>query len=98
MNSVQKQTSAVGITPENFIQDFKQHLKNASLTEIELIDKKLKFLGLNFDPFTEEASQECQLIMDNLGLTLHLKNPYQSTNLLLRLLDIVEEQINQLKN
>lgn len=59
--------------------------------------KKLKFLGLNFDPFAPEVSEECQQIMNNLGLTEHLKNPYQATNILLRLLDKTEDRVNNLK-
>ena len=98
MNSLLKQTNqATGETPESFVVDFEKKLLSMDLQEADLTYKKLKFLGLNFDPFTPETSQECQQIMDNLGLTLHLKNPYLATNILLRLLDKTEERINNLK-
>ena len=67
------------------------------VVEAELLMKKLQFLGINFDPFQESNSQECQQIMDQLGLTIHMQNPYLATNILLRLLDKTEEKINNLK-
>jgi hypothetical protein len=84
-------------TPENFVMDFENKLLVLELMEAELTMKKLKFLGLNFDPFVPEATVECQEVMDSLGLTDHLKNPYLATNILLRLLDKTEERINNLK-
>lgn len=98
MNSLLKQTpKQVDSTPENFVMEFEKNLLVQGLAEAELTMKKLKFLGLNFDPFNPEVSSECQQIMDNLGLTEHLKNPYLATNILLRLLDKAEERINNLK-
>lgn len=65
--------------------------------EVELLMKKLQFLGLNFDPFQDEVGNECEEIMNQLGLTDHMKNPYLATNILLRLLDKTEERLNNLK-
>lgn len=67
------------------------------LLEVELLMKKLQFLGINFDPFQVETGNECGQIMDQLGLTDHMRNPYLATNILLRLLDKTEERINNLK-
>ena len=98
MNSLLKQTSISDReTPETFVLKFEQKLLVIDLFEAELTMTKLKFLGLNFDPFNQEVSTECQQIMDNLGLTDHLKNPYLATNILLRLLDKAEERVNNLK-
>lgn len=98
MNSLLKQTTPpTRETPENFVLEFEKRLLAISLLEAELTMTKLKFLGLNFDPFNQDVSSECQQIMDNLGLTEHLKNPYLATNILLRLLDKTEEQVNNLK-
>lgn len=98
MNSLQKQDSAQSSSsPENFVLEFEKNLLILDLNEAELTMKKLKFLGLNFDPFNPEVSNECQQVMDNLGLAQHLKNPYLATNILLRLLDKTEERINNLK-
>ena len=99
MNSLQKQTTEqASETPENFVMKFEQNLLVLSLFEAELTMTKLKFLGLNFDPFGPQASQECQQIMESLGLTQHLTNPYLATNILLRLLDKTEERVNNLKH
>ena len=98
MNSLQKQTTDRSPeTPENFVMEFEKRLLVTELIEAEQTMKKLKFLGLNFDPFSSEVSSECQQVMDNLGLTNHLKNPYLATNILLRLLDKTEERVNTLK-
>lgn len=69
-----------------------------SATKAELLFKKLKYLGNHLDPFNPEISIECQQIMNHLGLDLYLANPYEMTNMLLRLLDKSEEQFNKLKH
>lgn len=99
MNSVQKQTqNGIVVTHETFLVSFDQNLLNTmNLKEIEILMKKLQFLGLNFDPFSEEVKGECLQVMDSIGLTDHLKNPYLATNMLLQLLDKTEERINKLK-
>lgn len=99
MNSLQKQNSTAGTSShETFIVSFEKNLlaMNNAL-EVELLMKKLQFLGINFDPFQGEIGNECGQIMENLGLTDHMKNPYLATNILLRLLDITEERLNNLK-
>jgi hypothetical protein len=98
MNSLLKQTTpSTQETPEHFVLEFEKRLLVTELLEAELTMKKLKFLGINFDPFNQDVTSECQQIMDNLGLTEHLKNPYLATNILLRLLDKTEERVNNLK-
>lgn len=98
MNSLLKQTNPlIKETPEHFVLGFEERLLSIGILEAELTMTKLKFLGLNFDPFNQEVTSECQQIMDNLGLTDHLKNPYLATNILLRLLDKTEERVNNLK-
>jgi hypothetical protein len=98
MNSLQKQTDEkLSETPEQFVMEFEKRLLVTGLSDAEMTMKKLKFLGLNYDPFGSEVTTECQQIMDNLGLSQHLKNPYLATNILLRLLDKTEERVNNLK-
>jgi hypothetical protein len=98
MNSLQKQTDEkLSETPEHFVTEFEKRLLVTGLSDAEMTMTKLKFLGLNYDPFGLEVTTECQQIMDNLGLSLHLKNPYLATNILLRLLDKTEERVNNLK-
>lgn len=99
MISLQKQKAeATASSPEAFVVNFENKLSTlADVVEVELLFKKLKFLGNNFDPFAPEVTGECRQIMDHLGLTEHLTNPYLATNILLRLLDKTEERLNYLK-
>ena len=99
MNSIQKQTTATSTeTHESFVVTFEKKLLAADdVLAVELLMKKLQFLGLNFDPFQNESSTECNEIMNQLGLTTHMQNPYLATNILLRLLDKTEERLNNLK-
>jgi hypothetical protein len=98
MNSLLKQTNTETTgTPEDFVTEFEKKILAYGILEAELIMTKLKFLGVNYDPFNPEVTTECQQIMENLGLTDHLQNPYLATNILLRLLDKTEERVNNLK-
>ncbi len=86
------------MTPESFVASFEKNLiAETEFAAVEILMKKLQFLGSNFDPFGAEVSAECQSIMDTLHLTTHLQNPYLATNILLRLLDKTEERLNSLK-
>jgi hypothetical protein len=83
---------------EDYVRAFESHLLGLNeLSEVELLMKKLQFLGLHFDPFETEVSKECQDIMTSLAIAEHLRNPYLATNILLRLLDKTEERLNKLK-
>jgi hypothetical protein len=99
MNSLEKQTiPSLEETPESFVVSFeKKLLESMDVLEVELLMKKLQFLGLNFDPFQNESNTECTEIMNQLGITTHMQNPYLATNILLRLLDKTEERLNNLK-
>lgn len=99
MNSLLKQNSTASTSShETFLVSFEKNLLAMNdVLEVELLMKKLQFLGINFDPFQGEIGNECEQIMLNLGLTDHMKNPYLATNILLRLLDKTEERLNNLK-
>jgi hypothetical protein len=98
MNSLQNQPQIGGETPEEYVATFERQLAEMTLVpEVETLMRKLQFLGLNYDPFGQEPSSESLQVIENLNLTLHLQNPYQVTNLLLRLLDKTEERLNNLK-
>lgn len=99
MNSLQKQASTEGLpSHETFLVTFEKNLlMMKDVLEVELLMKKLQYLGLNFDPFQGETGNECGQIMEQLGLTDHFRNPYLATNILLRLLDKTEERLNNLK-
>lgn len=68
-----------------------------SFGDLEMLMKKLQYLGLHFDPFDQSVTVECQEILKQLDLIEQFQNPYQATNMLLRLLDLTEERINQIK-
>lgn len=98
MNSLQKQTETRGETPEAFVVSFEKNLSTlSSVEEAETLMKKLQFLGQHYDPFDQEINSECRQVINNLGLTLHLQNPYLATNILLRLMDKTEGHLNKLK-
>jgi hypothetical protein len=99
MISNQKNTLKTSeMTPESFVVSFEKNLGlETDFAAVEMLMKKLQFLGSNFDPFGAETSTECKAIMDTLHLTTHLQNPYLATNILLRLLDKTEERLNSLK-
>lgn len=99
MNSLQKNVETkIVATHETFIATFEKQLHEMlNFLEVEILMKKLQFLGNHFDPFQGTIENECEVIMDQLGLTEHMKNPYLATNILLRLLDKTEERINKLK-
>lgn len=99
MNSLQKQNVSGDVSPhETFLVSFENKLISLSdVVEVELLYKKLQFLGLHFNPFEKEVTDECGQIMSQLDLTAHMNNPYLATNILLRLLDKTEERLNNLK-
>ena len=99
MNSLQKQTKTDGrLSQDDSIVSFEnQLLSMTDISEVELLLKKLQFLGLNFDPFQNDIKSECVQILDQLKLSEYIKNPYLATNILLRLLDLTEEKLKRLK-
>lgn len=86
------------VSHEEYLSSFEKNLSlERDFSKVEILMKQLQFLGSNFDPFGAEVSAECQAIMEKLDLTLHFRNPYLATNILLRLLDKTEERLNSLK-
>ncbi len=98
MISNQKNTSGSAGSHDEFLSSFEKNLiHETDFAKVDILMKQLQFLGSNFDPFGAEISGECQAIMDKLDLTMHFRNPYLATNILLRLLDKTEERLNSLK-
>lgn len=98
MNSYSKQET---IRPQSSLEElfleYSGQLSKLDFLQADLLYKKLKFLGLNYDPFSDQNTSECDQIIQDLGLTIHFQNPYLATNILLKLLDMTEECINKLK-
>jgi hypothetical protein len=100
MNSLLKPELPVriGKSANDCIINFEKKLSSINkLSEVKSLLKKLKYLGLNYDPFHEELSPECSQILEDLELSDYLTDPYQVTNILLKLLDLTEEKLDQLK-
>lgn len=98
MNSLQKNPEVQGTSLEDYCSSFEKKLAEMpTFSEVEKLLLKLQFLGTNYDPFFGRAEDECHQIIENLNLTPHLQNPYEATNILLRLLDKTEERLNTLK-
>ena len=66
------------------------NFSNLTLSELNYLDLKLKDLCLNFDPFNPINLKNYALTIDGLGLTHALKNPFEFSNKLLRMLDQIE--------
>jgi hypothetical protein len=66
------------------------HFSNLTLSELNYLDIKLKNLCLNFDPFNPHNLKDYALTIDGLGLSEALKNPFEFSNKLLRMLDQIE--------
>jgi hypothetical protein len=92
-------TVPAGVTSQDYRDSFKHALSQLDeLNKVDLIFKKLHFLGIHFDPFQEVTVPEVQQIIEQMNLEIHLSNPYQATNILLQLLDDTEERLKQLKH
>ena len=88
----------------DYLREFKKKIDLMNtINDVSLIHQKLKFLGLNYDPFLQHSEQEifvrdeCQQILKELHLTEYMNNPYEVTNLLLRLIDLTEEKLHLLQ-
>ncbi|GEM_PF-1269794 len=91
-------TTPSGVSSQDYRESFKLGLSALDdFEKVDLIFKKLHFLGIHFDPFQDVEIPEVKQIIEQLGLITHLSNPYQATNLLLQLLDDAEERLKQLK-
>ncbi len=97
-NPKQEISSIPATDHDAYVLGFEQMILDLDdLPSVELIMKKLQYLGLHFNPFEENVTSECQEVMKSLKMTDHMHNPYLATNILLRLLDKTEEQLNKLK-
>ncbi len=91
-------TAPTGLNSLDFRGSFQLAIsKLEDYSMVELLYKKLQFLGLHFDPFQEVTDLNVKQIIEQLNLEVHLSNPYSATNLLLQLLDDTEERLKQLK-
>lgn len=81
------------------VENFKFETKKKSRDGLKLCLKKLNYLCLEFDPFNaDELTIEEENILNEYRLRETIKNPFEFTNIILQMLDIVEaEQKNKLQ-
>lgn len=75
---------------ENFVSKMKRVRSHKTLLTHQ---KTLQFLAQDFDPFTNEVSSEAKQILEAYHLEGMLADPFQFTNTLLQMLDLLEERI-----
>ncbi len=63
-----------------------------SAKTLALHQKRLQFLAQNFDPFASTMSNECQQVVTFYGLDGAIQDPFLFTNVILRMLDVLEEK------
>lgn len=76
------------------MEDFVAKMKRVrSLKTLKTHQKTLQFLALDFDPFTTDLSSEAKQILALYHLESLVSDPFHFTNVLLRMLDLLEERI-----
>ena len=80
--------------PVSRAEKFISEMQGLKINELITIQKKLNYLCLELDPFNKlDLSIEEKNILNEFELNDSLTNPFEFTNLVLQLLDIVENQI-----
>lgn len=81
------------VSPADLLDRFVASLKRVkSPKTLGLHQKRLQHLAQNFDPFAGTMSNECQQIVTFYHLDGTIQDPFLFTNLILRMLDILEEK------
>lgn len=79
------------VASNEIVENFTFETQKKSLDGLKLCQKKLNFLCLEFDPFNaDELTIEEENILDEYNLRETIKNPFEFTNVILQMLDIVE--------
>lgn len=85
--------SGAPASPES-LKDFQEHLRRLGKKELALVQKKLNYLCLEFDPYNDmELGDEESNIIEEYELSDYVGNPFAFTNILLRMLDMLEAEI-----
>jgi hypothetical protein len=72
------------------LQRFEDHIKSLGRKNLDLVLKKLNFLCLDFDPYSDGMSQEAENLIEEFELSSYCSNPFDFTNVILQMLDKVE--------
>ena len=100
MNNLKNQTNP--IEAQNLSDTFftfETKLKNNSVEKLQQKHLKLSFLCEHFNPYdTQELSVEVENILNEFELMKFIHNPFDFTNIVLRMLDQLDNQIKSKKN
>ncbi len=78
------------------VESFKIEITQASQRKLELINKKLKFICDDIDPYNcEVIGPESENILKEFYLKESLENPFHFTNIMLRLMDLAETELKK---
>jgi hypothetical protein len=78
---------------EILVIKFEESLIEMTKDQLDLAIKKLNFLCLNFDPYSNYVSTEVENILSEYQLTDYISNPFEFTNIVLQILDKTENTI-----
>ena len=83
------------IERSKFANHFENEIEKLDLEGLKLVLKKLNFLSFEVDPYdvTNLKSEE-QNIMNEFKLMDSIANPFEYTNKVLKMIDLVESKIN----
>lgn len=76
--------------------EFKNEIESLDISAQKMILKKLNFLSFQIDPYdTDILSSEEKNIISEFRLANFMDNPFEFTNILLKMIDITEIEINK---
>lgn len=80
----------------SYIEEFKNELKESSNSHLQLTQKSLNYLCTELDPYDcSNLSQEQESVLKKFHLKDHLSDPFKFTNIVLKMLHLVEEETNK---
>lgn len=84
------------IDNNNVICEFEKKASKLGKSGLEKLIKKINFLCLSYNPYENlDLTSEESSIIEELNLSDYLDNPFNFTNYLLQMLDIVENQLKR---
>ncbi len=77
-------------------QSFENEIKDYDITGLKLVMQKLNFLSFEVDPYDiSQLKTEEKNILEEFKLSQFMENPFDYTNIILRMIDLVENEINK---
>jgi len=83
------------IDRSKFANDFENEIEKLNLENLKTVLKKLNFLSFEVDPYdVSSLKAEEENILNEFKLSDSLTNPFEYTNKVLMMIDLVESKIN----